>query len=308
MWILDRAVAATLPAVPRPIVRHFAARYMAGETLDQALAVVRDLQRQGVTATIDVLGESIRRVEAAEQTARQYAGVLEAIERDRLPANISVKLSALGLEIAPERAAELIAGLVADARDRGGIFVRIDMEHSGLTDQTLDLYKRLRNDGLDNVGIVLQAYLMRTLDDVDALAPLTPRVRLVKGIYVEPPRISYRQMPAINRNFMRLLERLVELGGHVAIATHDRALIDHALRLIDHHDLAPDRYEFQMLLGVAEDVRGRLVAAGHPTRVYVPFGEAWYAYSVRRLRENPSLAGYVARDAVRSLLPVGGGS
>jgi proline dehydrogenase len=305
MRILDRAVVATLPAVPRPIVRRFAARYMAGESLDQALAVVRALKREGITATIDVLGESIRRIEEAERTAALYGEVLAAIERERLPATISIKLSALGIELVPERAAQLAFALVSDARERG-IFVRIDMEHSALTSQTLDLYRSLRSDGLENVGIVLQAYLMRTLDDVEALAPLTPRVRLVKGIYVESPDIAHRQMPAINRSFMRLLERLVELGSHVAIATHDRALIDHALRLIDHHDLSPGRYEFQMLLGVAEDIRARLVAAGHPMRVYVPFGEAWYAYSVRRLKENPSLAGYVARDAVRSLLPVGG--
>ena len=307
MRILDRAVVATLPAVPRPIVRHFAARYMAGETLAQAIAAVRDLDRLGASATIDVLGESIRRMEEGEAAAGLYGQVLEAIERERLPATVSVKLSALGIEVDPERAGELTAGLVTGARDRG-IFVRIDMEHSALTDQTLNLYRRLRDDGLENVGIVLQACLMRTLDDVEALAPLTPRVRLVKGIYVESPAIAHREMAAVNRSYMRLLDRLVELGSHVAIATHDHALIEHALRLIDHHDLAPDRYEFQMLLGVAEDVRARLIAAGHPTRVYVPFGEAWYAYSVRRLKENPSLAGYVARDAVRSLLPLGGRS
>lgn len=305
MRIVDRAVAVALPAVPRPLVRHFASRYMAGETLEQAVAVVRRLNHDRVSATIDVLGEFIRRVDEAEETAGLYNRVLEAIEREQLEATISVKLSALGLEIDPAVTRSLISGLVEAAAARS-VFVRIDMEHSALTDETLNLYKTLRDDGRDNVGIVLQAYLLRTLDDVEALAPLRPRVRLVKGIYVEPAAIALRDMRAINRNFSRLLERLVQLGCHVAIATHDPALIDHALELIDRHDLGPDGYEFQMLLGVAEQARARLVAAGHPMRVYVPFGRAWYGYSVRRLKENPSLAGYVARDAVRSLLPGGG--
>ncbi|HUZ84453.1 MAG TPA: proline dehydrogenase family protein [Gaiellales bacterium] len=304
MRIVDRAVVAALPAVPKPLVRRFAARYMAGETLEQAVEVVRELNRQGVSATIDVLGEFIRRVAEAEHTATVYSGVLAAIERERLDANISLKLSALGLEVDAAAAGRLLRGLLADAGGRG-TFVRVDMEHSALTDQTLNLYLMLRSEGFENLGIVLQAYLLRTVDDVEALASLRPRVRLVKGIYVEPASVAHRDMRAVNRNYVHLLERLVELGCHVAVATHDRALIEHALQLIDHHDLAADRYEFQMLLGVAEDVRARLVAGGHPTRVYVPFGEAWYGYSVRRLKENPSLAGYVARDALRSLLPAG---
>ncbi len=187
--------------------------------------------------------------------------------------------------------------------ERHGIFVRIDMEHSGLTDQTLDVYRRLREAGHDRTGVVIQAYMRRAAADVAGLADLTPSVRLVKGIYVEPEEIAFKRMPEINANFMLLLEQLIDQGSYVAIATHDRALVTDALELIARRGLARDRYEFQMLLGVAGGIGRRLIADGHRLRVYVPYGRAWYAYSVRRLKENPSIAGYVARDVVRTLVP-----
>jgi proline dehydrogenase len=173
------------------------------------------------------------------------------------------------------------------------------MEHSGLTDGTLAVYRTLREAGHENVGIVLQAYLRRTFDDVRALADLTPSVRLVKGIYIEPPEIAYTERALINRNFLALLRELVDLGCRVAVATHDEALVGEARRLADQRNLTPDIYEFQLLLGVKEQLRDRLIAAGHRVRIYTPYGEAWYGYSVRRLKENPSIAGYVARDVLR---------
>jgi proline dehydrogenase len=179
--------------------------------------------------------------------------------------------------------------------------VRIDMEHSGLTDQTLAIYRTLREQGCDNVGIVLQAYLRRTFDDVRALADLTPSVRLVKGIYIEPPELAYTEGALVNRNFIALLRELVDMGCRVAVASHDEALVGEARRLADQRRLGPDRYEFQLLLGVKEPLRDELIAAGHRVRIYVPYGEAWYGYSLRRLKENPSIAGYVARDVVRGL-------
>ena len=302
MRTFDRAVAASLPLVPRPLVRRFADRYMAGETLEEAVLTVRRLNDQGTMATIDVLGEFIRGPEEAEATATAYERVLDAIAAERLDATISVKLSGLGIEIEQTLADRTLARVLASA-ERHGIFVRIDMEDSGLTDRTLRLYRSLREAGHEGIGIVLQAYLRRTMDDVHALADLTPSVRVVKGIYIEPEEVAYKDPAAINGNFVRVVDRLLAAGSHVAIATHDRALIDEVLALLERRSMPTERYEFQMLLGVAEDVRRRLASAGHRVRVYVPFGDAWYAYSVRRLKENPSIAGYVARDVMRSFVP-----
>ncbi len=302
MRIVDRVIAGALPAVPRPLVRRFADRYMAGETLGQAVATVRRLNAVGIMATVDVLGEFVRRPGEADATVVAYERVLDAIAECGLDANISVKLSALGLEIDRELAAANAARLARSASEHE-IFMRVDMEHSGLTDATLGVYRDLREADFERVGIVIQAYLRRSLADLRSLLPLRPNVRLVKGIYVEPRAIAFADPGVVRRNFIELLEELVASGAYVAVATHDRRLVDEALRLFQRHTLASDRYEFQMLLGVTEDVRDDLVSQGHRMRVYVPFGEAWYGYSVRRLKENPSIAGHVARDVVRSLVP-----
>lgn len=300
MRIVDRLIATSLPAVPRPLVRHFADRYMAGETLADAVSTVASLNRIGAAATVDVLGEFVHEPAQCQATADHYVQLLDAIARDRLDATVSVKLSALGLEIDRDLALGHLQRVVEVAAGHGNR-VRIDMEHSGLTDQTLATYRTLREQGRDNVGIVLQAYLRRTFDDVRALADLTPSVRLVKGIYIEPPELAYTEGALVNRNFMALLRELVDLGCRVAVASHDEALVGEARRLADQRRLGPDRYEFQLLLGVKEPLRDELIAAGHRVRIYVPYGEAWYGYSLRRLKENPSIAGYVARDVVRGL-------
>jgi proline dehydrogenase len=296
--IVDRLIATSLPVVPKPLVRHFADRYMAGETLEDALATVASLNRIGAVATVDVLGEFIHERSQALRTADEYVALLDAIAREQLDSTVSVKLSALGLEFDPDLALELVTRVVEVAAGHDNR-VRIDMEHSGLTDGTLAVYRTLREAGHENVGIVLQAYLRRTFDDVRALADLTPSVRLVKGIYIEPPEIAYTERALINRNFLALLRELVDLGCRVAVATHDEALVGEARRLADQRNLTPDIYEFQLLLGVKEQLRDRLIAAGHRVRIYTPYGEAWYGYSVRRLKENPSIAGYVARDVLR---------
>jgi proline dehydrogenase len=298
--IVDRLIATSLPAVPRPLVRRFADRYMAGETLADAVSTVASLNGIGAAATVDVLGEFVHEPAQCQATADQYVQLLDAIAQDRLDATISVKLSALGLEIDPDLALGHLQRVVEVAAGHSNR-VRIDMEHSGLTDQTLGIYRTLREQGRDNVGIVLQAYLRRTFDDVRALADLIPSVRLVKGIYIEPPELAYTERALVNRNFMALLRELVDLGCRVAVASHDEALVAEARRLADQRRLGPDRYEFQLLLGVKEPLRDELIAAGHRVRIYVPYGEAWYGYSLRRLKENPSIAGYVARDVVRGL-------
>lgn len=304
MAIYDRAIVQLLPAVPRPLVRMISGRYIAGTELDDAEAVVSRLNGGGMMATVDVLGEEIRNVDEARTIAQAYLDVLAAIERERLDANISIKLTALGLKVDPELCRELLEQVVADARERGN-FVRIDMEDSSTTDETLALYRGLRAAAFDNVGVVLQAYLRRTADDVDALADLRPSVRLCKGIYVEPPELAFREPEQVRESYVGLLEKLLDSGAYVGIATHDEWLIKRALEQVLRRRLGRDAYEFQMLLGVRDDRRDALVRAGHRLRVYVPFGRQWYAYSLRRLQENPSIAGYIAGDTIRRLLPFG---
>ena len=195
--------------------------------------------------------------------------------------------------------------VVEDAATRGN-FVRIDMEDSRYTSDTLQMYGELRELGLDNVGVVLQAYLRRTIRDIRALAPLRPNVRLCKGIYVEPPLIAYRDFDAVRENFVLCLRELLHAGCYVGIATHDEWLLDEGKRLVGEYGLTRERYEFQMLLGVRERAADRLVRDGHRLRIYVPFGSQWYSYSVRRLQENPKIAGYIAADTLNRLFGANG--
>ena len=292
---LDRAIARVLPAVPRSVVRRVAAPYIAGPTLDDARRVVAELNAAGMRATVDVLGEEIAAPHEAEAIARSYHAALEAIAADGLDANVSIKLTGFGLKFDPGLCRALVGELVRDA-DARGIFVRIDMEDSSTTDETLDLYRWLREQGRDRVGVVLQAALRRTLADVEALVPLRPSVRLCKGIYVEPPSIAFQEFDVIRKSFVSCLEALLAAGARTAVATHDEWLIERALERVA--GLDRDAYELQMLLGVRGDRARELVAAGHPLRVYVPYGQQWYEYSLRRLQENPKVAGYVARDVV----------
>jgi proline dehydrogenase len=289
--LLDRALVRLLPAVPRTVVQHLSSRYIAGPSLDDAVRVVGRLNAKGKLATVDVLGEEITSADEARAITGQYNDALARIDSEGLDANVSVKLTGLGLELDYDLCRENLESVVGDARARGN-FVRIDMEDSSATDRTLQLYRELHAAGNENVGVVLQAYLRRTLDDIDGLA----NVRLCKGIYVEPPELAYRDFDAVRTNYVRSLEKLLEQGSYVGIATHDDFLIDEALRMVA--DVPRDRYEFQMLLGVAADRADALVAAGHRLRVYVPYGTQWYEYSIRRLQENPKIAGYVAADTV----------
>jgi proline dehydrogenase len=298
--MLDSAIVRMLPAVPKPVVRRLSSRYIAGPTLEDARRTVARLGAQGKLATVDVLGEEIGRPREAEAIARAYHDVLEALEADGAEANVSVKLTGLGLKVDLDLCREHLVGLVRDAAARDG-FVRIDMEDSTTTDDTLRLYRELREDGHDNVGVVLQAALRRTVADVATLADLRPSVRLCKGIYVEPASIAFVDDEAVRASFVAALEALLEAGCYVGVATHDEWLIEESLRRLD--GLGREEYELQMLLGVREERASGLVAAGHRLRVYVPFGQRWYEYSLRRLQENPKLAGYVARDVIGRLVP-----
>jgi proline dehydrogenase len=300
--LLDRAIARTLPAVPKPVVRRLSARYIAGPALADAIETVRALNAAGKKATLDVLGEEVETAEEALAIRAEYAEAMEAIEREGLDANVSVKPTALGLKVDPKLCADNVRALVSLAAQRER-FVRMDMEDSTTTTGTLDLYRRLRAEGHDNVGIVLQAMLRRTLDDVLELADLRPNVRVCKGIYVEPAEIAYQGDEAIRFNFAETMSVLWSQGAKVAVATHDDFLVVKALGMIEERRLGLERYEFQLLLGVREELADELVRGGHTVRIYVPYGSQWYEYSLRRLQENPKVAGYVARDTLRRLRP-----
>jgi len=299
--ILDRAIVRFLPAVPKPVVRIISNRYIAGSELGDATRAVQKLNAEGKLATIDVLGEEIANEEETRVIARAYEDVLAEIARAGLDSNISVKLTGLGLELDYDLCHANLERVVREARDRDN-FVRIDMEDSTTTDATLRLYRTLREDGYDNVGVVLQASLRRTVDDVEALADLRPPVRVCKGIYIESPEIQFRDYEAVRANFVLAVEALLDAGCYVAVATHDDWVIDEAKRLVAERNLTRDEYEFQMLLGVRPELGDALVADGHKLRIYVPFGAYWYEYSLRRLQENPSIAGYIASDTVGRLL------
>lgn len=296
----DRIVVGVLPMVPRPIVRHFSRPYIAGTSLDDAVHTVRDLNRARMRATLDVLGEHIQHIEDAEGPRDAYLRVLAELDRSGIDSNISVKLTQLGLKLDREVCYRNLRNLVTRAADQE-CFVRIDMEDSSCTDETLALYHRLRAEGFTNIGVVLQAMLRRTLEDARRLVRERTPVRLCKGIYVEPRRLAYLDRELVRRSYVETLDVLLGGGSYVGIATHDERLVFEALRLIDRHGLSKDHYEFQMLLGVEAELRQILVDAGHPLRVYVPFGEHWYAYSLRRMRENPEVAGHVARSVLREL-------
>ena len=284
-------IARTLPLVPKPIVRRVSRRYIAGETLAEAVATVRDLNNAGLMATLDVLGESVTERSLVDAAVRDYGAAIEPIRGERLDANISIKPTQFGLSLDFDLCLDRVRALVVRARDAGN-FVRIDMEDSGCTSATLDLYRRLHNEGFTNVGVVLQAYMRRSLADVRAL-PEGANVRLCKGIYIEPVEVAYQDRGVVNKNFVRLLEALLERGAYVGIATHDEDLVFEAERIVERRRLQGNTYEFQMLLGVAEPLRRLVRGAGHRLRVYVPYGLQWYAYSLRRLKENPRIAGYV---------------
>jgi proline dehydrogenase len=290
------AVVRTLPLMPRALVWQVARRYVAGPTLADAVVAVRRLNGEGAMATLDVLGEEVTDPALATAAVDEYLAVLAAIHEHRLDANLSIKPTMFGLEIDEALCASNIERLVAAAQARG-TFVRIDMEDRTTTDFTLRLYRDLQAR-YGNVGVVLQAYMRRTLRDLDELAVERPNVRLCKGIYVEPREVAWKGYETVRAAFVAALEKALLAGIYVGIATHDEYLVCAATSLLDRHRVPRERYEFQMLLGVEDELRRILIAAGHRLRVYVPFGADWYLYSLRRLRENPAIAGHVARSVL----------
>lgn len=298
--LFNRAIAAAMPLVPRPLVWRFSRRYIAGVDLHDAFSAVSELNATGCKATIDVLGEDSTDPGEVRSAVDLYLEAIHGIHERSLQCGISVKLSELGLRFDVDKCRDAVHTLIARAGEHGR-FVRIDMEDSSVTSVTLDVYRAMRRE-FDNVGIVIQSCLRRSAEDVaELMEEGATDVRLCKGIYIEPEDIAFVDADEIRRSFNDLLEQLFDGGARrVAIATHDPLLVEHAESLVEKMAVSKDRYEFQMLLGVAGTLRRELVARGHPMRVYVPFGDRWYAYSMRRLRENPNIAGHVVSNLLSS--------
>jgi proline dehydrogenase len=292
MNLFSKLIASSLPIIPKSIVRKVSARYIAGDTLSDAVQVVRALNKEGAMATVDVLGEYITSLHEATINTRYACEVLETIAHERINSNLSVKLTSLGLDLDPLECEKNVRIILGAAKTHGNNFVRFDMENSPYTSKTIDLYGKLRDEF--NIGVVLQAYMRRTEDDIKHLiAGGVTNIRLCKGIYNETEDIAFKKREEIRNNFLQCLELALSHGVYTGIATHDAFLIDEAKAIINSLGLNREQYEFQMLLGVTEPIRRQLIEQGYRMRVYVPFGADWYGYSVRRLKENSAMAGHI---------------
>jgi proline dehydrogenase len=275
-----------------------AARFVAGETLDECVAVLRRLNEQGLHANTTILGEDVADDEEARAVASEYQIVLERLNTEELRANVALKLTHLGLGLGEEIAYENVARVVTRAAELGN-FVRIDMESSACVDATLAIYRRLREAGLDNVGTVLQSYLYRAEDDLVALLPLGPNLRFVKGAYLEPPEVAYPEKSDVDAAYVRLIERSLRGGGYTAIATHDERLIEHAIAFAGREGIGRERFEFQLLYGVRPQLQLDLVGRGFKVLVATPYGPEWFPYLMRRLAERPANLGFFLKSALR---------
>ncbi len=291
---INQAIVKFVKLLPKSVVFIFAKKYIAGTHINDAINVVKDLNSKGIMATMDVLGESIKNKKEAEAAKKECLQVLDAIRDNKLNANLSIKPTQLGLGIDKNFCYQNVLELVLKAKEFNN-FVRIDMEDSPYTDLTIELYRRIKEQQ-SNTGIVVQAYLKRTFNDVSELNKEGGHYRLCKGIYIEPAEIAYKDRQAVRDNFMKTLKRMFEDGNYVGIATHDDYLVDESYKLIEEMKIPKEKYEFQMLYGVQESLRDKINSDGHRLRVYVPFGEQWYAYSVRRLQENPNMAWYITKS------------
>lgn len=284
------------------LARSFANRFVAGETIDTAIAAVRTLNARGITASLDLLGESVHNETEARATARQYVEMLDRIAAEGVDSNVSLKLTAMGLDVSEDLCLRLMDEVLSRARDHG-TFVRIDMESSAYTKRTLDLFEhRLHPAFRDHVGIVLQSYLYRTMADVEDAIRLRARVRLCKGAYKEPDAVAFPDKKDVDDCYVRAMRLLLARGNYPGIATHDEAIIEQTKRFALEQGIPAERFEFQMLFGVRRDLQNQLVEDGYRVRVYVPFGTQWYPYLMRRLAERPAnvafLTGNMLREAV----------
>lgn len=294
MDAINHLIVKIVQLLPKPVVGFFSKKYIAGVTLQSAVEFVKKLNSKGIYATMDVLGESVANKEESIRCKNEAIEVLDAIEKNKLMANLSIKPTQMGLAIDEEFAYQQILEIVKKAAEYKN-FVRIDMEDSPFTDKTINVYKKIYQD-YKNVGIVIQSYMRRAYDDVVTLNKIGTNYRLCKGIYVEPASIAYKDRQEVRNNYLKLLDAMFKDGNYVGIATHDKYLIDEAYKRVKEKNISKDKFEFQMLLGVREDLRDKINADGYKIRIYVPFGKDWYAYSVRRLKENPSMAGHIVKS------------
>ncbi len=293
--MLSDLIAKVLPVFPKSFVYVFAKKYIAGPTLNDAIRVTQGLMKLNGMSTIDVLGEFVTTKEAALEEVNMCFQVLDAIKNNNLKSYLSIKPTSVGLGINFDFGYENIKALVSKAKELG-LRTRLDMENSPYTDMTLDVYRKLRADGLDNVGVVLQAYMRRSESDVKSLIEYKPNVRLCKGIYNEAPEIAYKGKDEIRDNYKKLFNLMLDNDFYLGIATHDEILIQFAENELKKRKLQKDKYEFQMLLGVRDERRNELLKNGHNLRVYVPFGEDWFGYSTRRLKENPQMVSHIVKS------------
>lgn len=298
MSLFNMLVSKTIMHVPGPIVGIFAKGYIAGDTLSEAAEVSTRLNQQGAMVTLDILGEFITTKDQATFFKQSCLNILETIQKKGIDGNLSLKPTQMGMQLDRDFAFENIREVVQVAKENDN-FVRIDMEDITCTDDTLEFYRSLRAEFPGHVGTVLQSYLRRTLDDIENLSNDQTNIRLCKGIYNEPRTAAYKDPEIINRSFVESLDRLFHHGAYVGIATHDEKLVFEALRLIEKYQLKREQYEFQMLLGVDEQLRQIILDAGHRLRVYVPYGKDWLPYSKRRLKENPSIARHALLQMIR---------
>jgi proline dehydrogenase len=284
------------------LARGFANRFVAGETLDTAIAAVRALNARGITASLDLLGESVYNESEARVTAKQYVEMLDRIAAEGVDSNVSLKLTAMGLDVSEELCLRLMDEVLGRARDHG-TFVRIDMESSAYTQRTLDIFEhRLFPAFREHVGIVLQSYLYRTMADVEDAIRMRARVRLCKGAYKEPDAVAFPDKKDVDDSYLRAMRLLLTRGNYPGIATHDEAIINEVKRFALEQGISPDRFEFQMLYGVRRDLQDQLVDEGYRMRVYVPFGTQWYPYLMRRLAERPANVAFLTGSVMREMV------
>jgi len=284
------------------VAQSFANRFVAGETLETAMAAVARLNARGISASLDLLGESVHNESEARAAGNEYLAMLDRIHKSKANANVSVKLTAMGLDVSEELCIAIMHKILQRARDYGS-FVRIDMESSEYTQRTLDLFEqRLFPAYREHVGVVLQSYLYRTFADVQHANLLKARVRICKGAYKEPETVAYPEKRDVDANYVKSMQELMLKGNYPGIATHDEAIIKEAKRFAKVNDINPERYEFQMLYGVRRDLQDRLVREGYRMRVYVPFGTQWYPYLMRRLAERPANVAFLTGNVVKEMV------
>jgi proline dehydrogenase len=274
-------------------------RFVAGQTINETVEAIRQINADGATASFDHLNESVSRPEETLEEVAEYQRILASIDETGIRSNVSIKLTQFGLQIDPELAYKNARSVVADAATRGN-FVRIDMEGSDVTQKTLDIFKRLRDEfGLNDVGIVLQSYLRRTFDDTIELLKMPARIRICKGAYKEPAEVAFPDKKDVDSNYVKVMQALLASGVYHGIATHDPRMIDATIKFADREGIAKEAFEFQMLYGVRRDLQRQLARDGYNMRVYVPYGEHWYPYFMRRLAERPANIWFVFKNLLK---------